>query len=135
MATQNNTSSGWIGWIFFAGFMMMLLGGMQMISGLAAIFHSGFYVVTQNHLLVFDYRQWGWISLLLGIVIFFAGLELFRGALWARIVALILAGLSFLANMGFIDAYPLWSLLIMLVDVLVIYALLVHGGELESESR
>ena len=132
MATQNNTPTGWVGWVLFAGFMMMVLGGMQAIAGLAAIFKSGFYVVTQSHLLVLDYRQWGWVALILGIIIFFAGLELFRGALWARIIAIILAGLSFLANMAFIDAYPIWSIMIMVVDVLVVYALLVHGGELEA---
>ena len=132
MATQNNTPSGWVGWAYFAGFMMMILGGMQAISGLAAIFKSGFYVVNSTHLLVLDYRQWGWIALLLGVLIFFAGLELFRGALWARIVAVILAGLSFLANMAFINTYPLWSVTIMVVDVLVIYALLVHGNELRE---
>ena len=130
MANQTNTPTGWVGWVFFAGFMMMILGGMQAIAGLAAIFKSGYYVVSANHLLVLDYRQWGWIALVLGIVIFFAGLELFRGALWARIIALILAGMSFLANMAFLNAYPIWSILIMVVDVLIIYALLVHGKEL-----
>lgn len=130
MATQNNTPTGWVGWVYFAGFMMMILGGMQAIAGLAAIFKTAFYVTAQNHLLVLDYRQWGWIALLLGIVIFFAGLELFRGALWARIIAIVLAGLSFLANMAFIDAYPIWSILIMVVDAVIIYSLLVHGGEL-----
>jgi hypothetical protein len=132
MATQNNTPSGWVGWAYFAGFMMMILGGMQAIAGLAAIFKSGFYVVSQNHLLLLDYRQWGWTALILGILIFFAGLELFRGAMWARIVAVVLAGLSFLANMAFVNSYPIWSILIMVVDVFVIYSLLVHGNELKD---
>lgn len=132
MATQNNTPTGWVGWVYFAGFMMMILGGMQMIAGLVGIFKDQFYVVTSNHLVAFDYRQWGWTALILGILIFFAGLELFRGALWARIIALILAGLSFLANMAFVDAYPIWSILIMVVDVFVIYALIVHGNELDQ---
>lgn len=130
MATQTNTPSGWVGWAYFAGFMMMILGGMQAIAGLAAIFKQTFYITTQNHLLVLDYRQWGWTALILGIIIFFAGLELFRGAMWARVLAIILAGISFLTNMAFIDAYPVWSVLIMIVDVLIIYALLVHGNEL-----
>ncbi|HSX53582.1 MAG TPA: hypothetical protein VLF90_04465 [Patescibacteria group bacterium] len=134
MATQNNTPTGWVGWAYFAGFMMMLVGGMQAIAGLAAIFKSGFYVVSQSHLLVLDYKQWGWVALLLGIIIFFAGLELFRGALWARIVAIILVGMSFLANMAFVNAYPIWAITIMTVDVFVIYALLVHGGELRDDA-
>lgn len=132
MATQNNTPTGWVGWAYFAGFMMMVLGGMQAISGLVAIFKQSFYVVGQNQLLLLNYKQWGWVALVLGLVIFFAGLELFRGAMWARVVAIILAALSFLANMTFLPAYPVWSVAIMVVDVLVIYALLVHGNELQQ---
>lgn len=133
MATQNNTPTNWVGWAYFAGFMTMIVGGMQAIAGLAAIFNSGFYVVNQSHLLLLDYRRWGWIALLLGIIVFFAGLELFRGALWARIVVIILAAMSFLANMAFVNTYPIWTISIMVVDVLVIYALLVHGRELRQD--
>jgi hypothetical protein len=132
MAAQNNTPTGWVGWIYFASFMMMLLGVLQGIAGLAAIFKDNYYVVTESHLLVFNYKTWGWINLILGIVILMAGLELLRGAMWARVVAVILAILSFVANMSFFNAYPFWSLIMMVVDLLVIYALTVHGGELRE---
>lgn len=132
-AQNNNTPTGWVGWALFAGFMMMFLGIFQAMAGLAGIFKDNFYLVTQTHLLVFDYKTWGWISLILGIIIFFAGLELIRGAMWARIVAIFLAILSLVANAGFIDAYPIWSILMMIVDVMIIYALTVHGGELDRE--
>jgi len=133
MAVQNNTPSGWVGWAYFAAFMMMFLGIFEAMAGLAAIFKDNFYLVTQTHLLVFNFTTWGWINLILGIIIFLAGLELLRGAMWARIVALFLAVLSLVANAGFIDAYPIWSILMMIVDVLVIYALTVHGSELGEE--
>src|SRR5690348_16131765 len=99
MSAQNNTPTGWVGWANFAGFMMLLLGALQGIAGLAGIFKDSFYVVTQQHLLVWDYKTWGWINLIVGIVIFMAGLELLRGAAWARVVAVFLAILSFVANM------------------------------------
>lgn len=128
---QNNNSSGWVGWAYFAAFMMMFLGIFQGITGLAGIFKDTFYVTAQNHLLVFNYHTWGWINLIIGIVIFFAGLELLRsGAVWARVVAVLLAGLSLIANITFIEAYPLWSIIMGLIDVLVIYSLTVHGDEL-----
>jgi len=133
MAVQNNTPSGWVGWAYFAAFMVMFLGIFEAMAGLAAIFKDNFYLVTQTHLLVFNFTTWGWINLILGIIIFLAGLELLRGAMWARIVALFLAVLSLVANAGFIDAYPIWSILMMIVDVLVIYALTVHGSELGEE--
>lgn len=132
MPTQTNTPTGWVGWAYFASFMMMLVGILQAIAGLAAIFKQGFFVVTEQSLLVFNFKTWGWISLVLGIVIFMAGLELLRGAMWARVVAIVLAIMSFVANMSFFNAYPWWSLVVMTVDVLVIYALTVHGNELKD---
>ena len=132
MAAQNNSTSGWVGWAYFAAFMMMLLGALEGIAGLAGIFKDTYYVVTENSLLAFNFKTWGWINLILGIVIFMAGLELLRGAAWARVVAVLLAILSFVANMGFINAYPVWSIIMMIVDVMVIYALTVHGGELRE---
>lgn len=133
MATQTNTPTGWVGWAYFASFMMMLVGALQAIAGLTAIFKKEFFVVTEQSLLVFNFQTWGWISLLLGIVIFMAGLELLRGAMWARVIAVILAILSFVANMGFLNAYPWWSLIMMVVNVLVIYSLTVHGAELKED--
>lgn len=134
MATQtNNSPTGWVGWGYFAGFMMMLLGFLQGISGLTAIFKKEFFVITPEHLIAFNVTTWGWIHLVLGIVIFMAGLELLRGATWARVVAAILAILSFIANMAFISAYPFWSITIMVIDVLVLYAVTVRGGELKEE--
>ena len=132
MSAQNNSPSGWVGWIYFAGFMMMLLGVLEAIAGLAAIFKDNFYLVTESHLLVWNYKTWGWISLILGVIVFMAGLEVMRGAVWARTVGVFLAGLSLVANMGFMDAYPLWSILMIVVDVFVIYALIVHGNELRE---
>ena len=111
---------------------MMILGVFHGIAGLTAIFKENYFVVTANHLLVFNFQTWGWVTLVLGIIIFFAGLELLRGAMWARIVGVMLAALSFLANMSFMNAYPLWSLTLMVVDVLIIYALTVHGAELKA---
>lgn len=133
MAQNNNNSSGWVGWGYFAAFMMMFLGVLQGIAGLAGIFKDDFYVVTENNLLAFDFTTWGWIHLIIGIVVFFAGLELLRtGAKWARVIAILLAGLSLIANITFIQAYPLWSIIMGTIDILVIYALTVHGHELEA---
>ena len=133
MAVQNNTPTGWVGWAFFASFMMMLLGIFQGIAGLTGIFKDTYYVVTQNSLVAFNFKTWGWISLILGVIIFMAGLEILRGAAWARLVGVLLAGLSFIANLSFVNAYPIWTITMMVVDVLVIYSLTVHGGELREK--
>ena len=124
--------SGWVGWIAFAGAMMIMLGTFQAIQGFVAIFDDGFYRVTESGLVVeVDFTVWGWTHLLLGVLIVAAGAGVLVGNLAARIVAVILAGLSALLNLLFIEAYPIWSIIIITIDVLVIFALTVHGRELK----
>lgn len=124
-----NKPSGWTGWVFFAGAMMLVVGGLEAIAGLVAIFKDNYYVVTEKSLLVFNYTAWGWIHLLLGIVIFLAGLAVMAGQMWGRVIGVFLAVLSFIANIAFLSAYPVWSVIAIIVDVMVIYALTVHGNE------
>jgi hypothetical protein len=126
-------SSAWAGWVVFAGVMMVLLGCFQAIEGLVAVFDDGFYHVTQGGLVLdVDYTAWGWTHLLLGALIIICGVGVLNGNAAARAVGVLLAGLSALANLAFIAAYPIWSVLIIAIDVLVIYALIVHGRELRG---
>ena len=74
-----------------------------------------------------DYTGWGWAHLIIGLIVVFAGLGLFTGQTWARIVAVMLAMFSAVANLAFLSAYPIWSTIMIVVDILVIYAVLVHG--------
>jgi hypothetical protein len=127
------TATGWVGWVVFAGVIMMMAGGFHALMGLVALFQDDYYVTTSSGLaLTFDYTQWGWTHLVLGAVVFAAGLGLFLGQTWARVVGVVLAVVSALANMLFIGAYPLWSITVITLDVLVIYALVVHGRELRA---
>jgi hypothetical protein len=73
---------------------------------------------------------WGWIHLIAVIVVFLAGLAVFKGSVWARTVGVIVAMLSAIVNFAFLPYYPVWSIIIITVDVLVIWALIVHGREL-----
>src|SRR5215207_3745096 len=128
--------TGWTGWVVFASFMMFLLGAFQAVQGLVALFDDGFYLVTSRNLVVdVNYNVWGTVHLLLGVLLMLSGAGVLTGNLAARTTGVILAGLSALANMAFIGAYPVWSLLIITVDVLVIYALIVHGRELRDSAR
>jgi len=128
----NNQPTGWVGWGFFAGFMMVVMGVMQSISGLTALLNDDWLLVTQRSLLVFDFTTWGWVHLLLGVVVLAAGFSVLHGAVWARTVGVLLAGISLVANLAYVNTYPIWSIVIMIVDVLVIYALTVHGAELRD---
>ncbi|HSK16372.1 MAG TPA: hypothetical protein VK915_09395 [Gaiellaceae bacterium] len=116
--------SGWtVGGYLFAGTLMILVGIFQGFAGLAAIFEDQFYVVAPNYVYDLDVTAWGWIHLLLGIVLVLAGFSLFAGATWSRIVGIALAVLSAVANFLFIPYYPFWSLLMIALAVWVIWAL------------
>ncbi len=123
--------SGWAkGGIYFAASLMVLIGTFQILDGLAAIIDDQFYVVTRNYTFDLDVTAWGWIHLLLGIVIVFAGFALFARRAWAGILALALAMLSAVLNFFFIPYYPWWSLLVIALDIWVIWAL-TRAGALE----
>lgn len=121
-------TSGWaVGFVVFAAVMMMIIGAFQVIAGVAAIFEDDFFVVGPNYLYDVDVTAWGWIHLILGVIMFCAGLGVMSGAAWARVVGITLASLSAIANFFFIPYYPLWSILVIALDVAVIWALSVYG--------
>jgi hypothetical protein len=116
--------SGWTtGFVIFGASIMIMIGVFQVISGVAAIFDDEFYVVTENYVFDLDVTVWGWIHLLLGLVILFAGWGIFSGATWARVTGIVLAILIAVANFSFIPYYPIWSIVIIALCVAVIWAL------------
>lgn len=116
--------SGWVvGGITFASTIMVLIGIFQAFAGLAAIINDDFFVVTKNYAFDLDVSAWGWIHLILGIVVACAGFALWAGKTWAAVTAIVLASLSAIANFFFIPYYPFWSLLVIALNVWVIWAL------------
>jgi hypothetical protein len=121
--------SGWaVAGITFAASIMLLIGIFQVIAGLAAIFDDQFFVVTQNYVFDLDVTAWGWVHLLIGVLLLFAAWGLFSGATWAGVTAIFLALLSAVANFFFIPYYPFWSLLLIGLAVWVIWALTRPGA-------
>jgi len=121
--------SGWaIGGITFAGTMLMLIGVFHAIDGLTAIVNDEFFVVTQNYTFDLDVTAWGWVHLLLGIVLVITGLGLWAQRPWAGVVAIVLAMLSAIANFFFIPYYPFWAILVIALDVWVLWALTRPGA-------
>jgi hypothetical protein len=125
--------SGWaVSFTVFAAVMMIMVGVWQALAGLIAIFENEFYVPTRNYLFEFDVTGWGWIHLLLGALVAFAGWGLLSGQTWARLVGITLAALSATSNFLFIPYYPFWSILIIAVDIFVIWALTAHGRQFKE---
>lgn len=125
----NNNTTGWVGWIYFAGIILIVRSIFQGFFGVVALSKDDFYVVTQKQLAVFDFTAWGWVHIALAIILLTAGFSLFSGGMWGRIVACFAASLSLIANLIFLPAYPIWGIAAILLDVLVLYAILVHGDE------
>jgi hypothetical protein len=118
------SNSGWsIGFTAFAAILMVLIGAFQAVMGLVAVFNQEFYVATPNYAFAFDVGTWGWIHLIFGIVVLVAGFSLLGGAGWARVVGAVLAGLSAIEAFLFLPYQPFWSIVIIALAVMIIWAL------------
>lgn len=126
--------TGWVGWVTFAGVVMMIQGIFHAISGLVALFQNQVILRGANNVWLFDLTTWGWFYLLTGIVLVIAGFTLFSGSYFGRTVAVLAAIWSMIINFAFIPVYPFWSILIIAVDLLVIYAVITHGSRAELEA-
>lgn len=125
--------TGWVGWIMFAAVFMMVIGSMNAIQGLAALFRDKTYWVTLGGAVVtFNVTAWGWIHLLFGILLIVVGILLLRGSTFARVLGIAVVALNMLAQFSWATVYPFWALIVIAVDVVIIYALVVHGGELAA---
>lgn len=132
MAANDDKTTGWVGWVYFAGFILLLNGMFQLILGLTALLNQDFYKVREGTLVVFDLTTWGWIHVLLGIVMMCIGTALFSGRGWARVAAIILASLNLVGHFAFMGVYPFWSITVIVIDMLILYALTVHGHEAQT---
>jgi len=122
--SARRTVSGWaVGLVVFAASIMIMAGAFQIIAGLAAIFDDQFFVVSRNYVFDLDVTAWGWIHLLLGILLAVAGWGVLSGATWARATGMVLAVISAIDNFFFIPYYPVWSIVVIALDVAVIWAL------------
>lgn len=122
-----------IGWSAFAGCMLVMIGIFQTIEGIAAIAKDEFFVVGQEYAFKFDVTTWGWIHLILGIIVFFAGLGIFSGNVLARTVGVIVAIGSAVANFLWLPYQPVWSSIMIAVCVAVIWALTAHGRDIAAD--
>jgi hypothetical protein len=121
--------SGWaLGGITFAATMGILIGTFQIMEGLVAIINDEFYVVARNYTFDLDITAYGWIHLILGVVMVLVGFGLMARSTWAGVVAITVAVLSAVANFFFIPYYPIWALLLIGLNVWIIWALTRPGA-------
>ena len=117
------------GWVIFAITLTAMAGVHNLIYGLVLLFNSSWVAVTDDEVLLFDLTAWGWMLLGFGAVQLLTALGMISGQSWARVLGVIWASLVVVGQMTYLNVYPLWSILIITLSVLVIYALTVHGDE------
>ena len=124
--------TAWVGWIAFAGLMMIVVGVLGALAGLAAIVRDETYVQVAGRLWIFDETAWGWIHLLLGIAVVAIGAMMLRGGAVGMALGAGVIVLHMIAHFNTMGVYPWWSIVVIAIDVLILYAMIVHGGEMAT---
>ena len=124
----------WGGWVGFAGVFMLIMGTVELCEGLIAILRDRYYAQSPQQIVVFDLKTWGWITLIWGIVVALAGFSLLSQRGWARWFTIVVASLNFIVQLGFVGSrqYPLWALVTMAINILVLYALIVRWSDVRE---
>jgi len=123
--TDNRTGAdtAWAGWLLFAGAMLVMIGAFNVLEGIFALIWDERLVVTPARLIVVDVTGWGWTLLVSGAIFMITGFGLLAGRAWARITGIVIVMLHALVQIAWLSAYPVWSLLMIALDVTVLYAL------------
>jgi hypothetical protein len=130
--SESNYSSWAVGWAGFAGVMLIMIGIFDVIQGLVALFNDEFYVITQEWVFEFDITTWGWIQLILGVILIASGVGIFSGNVAARTVGVIIAGLAAIVNFAWLPYYPVWSIIVIAICIAIIWALTAHGRDIAA---
>jgi hypothetical protein len=128
-------SSAWAGWVAFAGVMLALTGVFDVFQGITALTNDAYFVAGDGDLLVFDFTAWGWVLLAWGLLSIGGGFGLLAARGWARWLGIVLAFLNAVAQIGFLSAYPIWSVIVIALDVFVLFALTARWEEARAALR
>ena len=128
-------SKSMAGWIGFAGILLLIVGMVDFFQGLIGLFDDDYYVVTASGFLAVNLTTWSWILMLWGVLLVLAGLGLLGGQTWARWFAILIVGVNFFTQLGFLGNanYPLWALTALTLNVIVLYALTARWDESTSD--
>ena len=118
--TQTEERTGWTGWIYFAGTMLLIGGTLSIIYGFIALFNDNWVVFGNTNAVFLDLTGWGWLHVIIGALVVLAGFGLFTGNILASTLGVIVAAVSMIANFLWLPVYPFWAIIIIVIDALVI---------------
>ncbi len=115
----------WGGWVFFAGFMMILVGAWDVIEGVLGLI-KGAAMPISSEAIVGSVTTWSWVHILFGLALFLTGFGVLNVSTWARVVGVVVVGLNLLGRMATVHHNPYWSMFMIVIDLVIIYALCVY---------
>lgn len=123
--------TGWVGWVAAAAFLILFAGIMHIIFGFAAVLSQGWYMTATGTVYLLSSAEWGWAMVIGGVLMIISAMLLYMGNMLGRILGAILVIGSLIANFSMFASAPIWSTLIIIVDFVILYAILAHGGEMK----
>jgi len=129
---QISESDAGAGWVMFAGIILITVGIFQAFAGLVGILEDQFYAVTPDYVVQFDATTWGWIHMIVGLIVVAAGFGIFSGNVLARTVGVFAALGSMISVFFWLPWYPVWGVIVIAMDIAIIWALTVHGRVLSD---
>ena len=132
MSEQRNDAGA--GWVMFAGMILITVGIFQAFAGLVGILEDEILVLTPDYVVQLDATTWGWIHLIIGLIVIAAGFGIFSGNILARTVGVFVALGSMISMFMWLPWYPIWAIVIISMDIAIIWALTVHGRVLSSDA-
>jgi hypothetical protein len=129
---DSTETSAWTGWVAFAAFVMMISGTLTGISGFLAVINHNWSMFNNDGAPYGTVYWWGWWTMFVGMVVFAVGAALLRGSMFARVVAVFVAAGSLISQFVSLNIAPLWSLTVITIDIIVIWAVMAHGDEMKD---
>jgi len=124
--------TAWAGFVVLAAVLMCIVGIFNIVTGLVAVFNDTIYSQRGSITVALDVTGWGWFHIVWGLLLLGTGMALYAGQTWARVTAIVLVALNMITQLMEMPAYPLWSLVILALDILILWAIIVHGEELRD---
>jgi hypothetical protein len=131
--SEREPSAGAVGWISFAGIVMIISGGFSILQGLGMLINAEQFP-GEDSVFSGDAKTWGWIVLLVGTIVLLSGLAVFTGNVLARTVGVIFASVSALTQFVSIQFRPVWAICVIAIDIAIIWALTAHGRDIQKAS-